>query len=243
MLSEIFYFWVCICFWPLCLLCLLCLLRLACFACCGSLALPYRPSGFALAILLRTEFTNSLRNYFSPSFFISRVIPFSAFLRTCLRLAPVPQNMPFWVPNPGKYPLRTPKQAFLVSRTRKNTPPCPKSCHFGFQNPETRPFVGQNRHFCPSVDEKQAFRWAKQAFLPIRDQKYSSPLGKTGSFAHQSAGEPFYADDLGGLRRFRAVAFQRNEEFRKEEVMFRAGAQACRRDVFHKFLCLYVRDV
>ena len=189
---------------------------------CGSFALPYRPSGFALAILLRTEFTNSLRNYFSPSFFISRVIPFSAFLRSCLRLAPVPQNMPFWVPEPGNPPLRTPKQAFLVSRTRKNTPPCPKSCHFGFQNPETRPFVGQNRHFCPSVAGKSALRWAKQAFLPIRDQEYSSSMGKTGSFAHQSAGEPFYADDLGGLRRFLAVAFQRNEEFRKEEVMFRA---------------------
>ena len=155
------------------------------------------------------------------------VVPFAFCLRL-LRLPPcpktghfgvpnlgkhtsVPQNRPFWGPEPGKTHLRTPKQAFLVSRTRKNTPPCPKSCHFGFQNPETRPFVGQNRHFCPSVAGKSALRWAKQAFLPI---------GVPESHSMQMIWE-----DRGALG---ATAFSADKELR---------------DVFCKFLCLYVRDV
>ena len=79
----------------------------------------------------------------------------------------VPQNKPFWDPEPGKTPLRTPKQAILGSRSRI-----------------FNAVVGQNRRICPSKDEKQAFRWAKQTFLPIRTQKNDSSLGKTGIFAH-----------------------------------------------------------
>ena len=79
----------------------------------------------------------------------------------------VPQNQPIWSPEPGKTPLRTPKQAILGSRSRI-----------------FNAVVGQNRRICPSKDEKQAFRWAKQTFLPIRTQKNDSSLGKTGIFAH-----------------------------------------------------------
>ena len=83
----------------------------------------------------------------------------------------VPQNQPIWSPEPGKTPIRTPKQAFLGSQAQKNTPPCPKTRHFGVQALET--------HHC---------RWAKQALLPIRARKNSSPLGKTGVFAHPRPG-------------------------------------------------------
>jgi hypothetical protein len=60
---------------------------------------------------------------------------------------------------------------------------------FAHPRPEKRLFVGQNRHFCPSVDEKQAFRWAKQALLPNRVRKKDLPLGKTGVFAQRRRGE------------------------------------------------------
>ena len=79
----------------------------------------------------------------------------------------VPRNKPFWDPEPWKRPLRTPKPAILGTRTLENSPPCPKTCHFGVPKPDI-----------------QRCRWAKRALLPIRGRKYSSSLGKTGIFAH-----------------------------------------------------------
>ena len=64
------------------------------------------------------------------------------------------------------YP-RAPKQAFLESRTWENTPPCPKTCHFGFPSPGKRTSVPQNRSF-----------WGPEA------GNSTLPLGKTGVFAH-----------------------------------------------------------
>ena len=85
---------------------------------------------------------------------------------------PVPQNRPFWSPEPGKTHLRAPKPAFLGSRARKNSPPYPKTGHFGVPKPEI-----------------QRCRWAKQTFLPIRGWENTLSLGKTGIFAHQRVGK------------------------------------------------------
>ena len=78
----------------------------------------------------------------------------------------VPQNRPFWGPEPGKTHLRTPKQAILGSRARKNAPSYPKTCHFGVPKPDI-----------------QRCRWAKQAYLPIQGRKTGLSLGKTDVFA------------------------------------------------------------
>ena len=129
----------------------------------------------------------------------------------------VPQNMPFWGPEPWKRPIRAPKQAILGSRARKNAPSYPKTGHFGVPKPdiqrcrwakqaylpiqgrktglslgktdvfahpnsEKRLFVGQNRHFCPSEDENQAFRWAKRALLPIRGWARQNQTAGNGEF-------------------------------------------------------------
>ncbi len=51
----------------------------------------------------------------------------------------VPQNMPFWVPDPGDTPFRTPKHAIL------DTQPWEYSAT-----------VGQNSHFCPSAPRPRA---------------------------------------------------------------------------------------
>jgi hypothetical protein len=63
---------------------------------------------------------------------------------------------------------------------------------FAHPRSEKRPFVGQNRHFCPSAPRKTAIRWAKPALLPIRGREISPSLGKTGHFAHpQPENQPF----------------------------------------------------
>ena len=67
---------------------------------------------------------------------------------------------------------------------RNNGVPLGKTGTFAHPQQEKRLFVGQNKGFCPSEAGKTALRWAKQALLPIRGRKNSSPLGKTGTFAH-----------------------------------------------------------
>ena len=101
----------------------------------------------------------------------------------------VPQNRPFWGPEPGKTPLRTPKHAILGSRSRKYSFSLGKTGVFAHPKTKIRPFVGQNRRFCPSAAGKTALRWAKPAFLPIRAQKSSPALGETGTFAQQRVGK------------------------------------------------------
>ena len=78
------------------------------------------------------------------------------------------------------------RRAIAISGYQSGNPSSPlgKIGLFAHQQPEKQPFVGQNRAFCPSAAGKTAFRWAKPAFLPIRDRKISLPLGKTGTFAH-----------------------------------------------------------
>ena len=129
----------------------------------------------------------------SPGASLSRypVVPFAFCLRL-LRLPPcpktchfgfpspgkctsVPQNRPFWSPEPGKTHLRTPKQVIMGSRALEKAPPCPKTCHFGVPKPEI-----------------QRSRWAKQVFLPIRTRKTGLSLGKTDVFTHpRTKNRPF----------------------------------------------------
>ena len=95
---------------------------------------------------------------------------FRIFRRRCPE-APV-LHRPFrLLPPPSPPAFRTPKQGILGSRAQENAASCPKTGHFGFPNPENLAFVGQNRHFCPSVAGKTPLRWAKQGFLPIRGRE------------------------------------------------------------------------
>jgi len=83
----------------------------------------------------------------------------------------VPQNLPFWDPEPGKSRFRWAKQAFLPIHGRENAAPLGKTGTFVHPRQGKQHFVGQNRHFCPSVAEKTALRWAKQGFLPIHGRE------------------------------------------------------------------------
>ena len=101
-------------------------------------------------------------------------------LRTVASPAPLP------LPSP---PLCAPKQGILGSRRQENSSPCPKTGHFGVPNPEKRPPVPQNLPFWDPKPGKSRLRWAKQAFLPIHGRENSTPLGKTGTFAHPRPGK------------------------------------------------------
>ena len=126
----------------------------------------------------------------SPGASLSRypVVPFAFCLRL-LRLPPCPKTGLFGVPKPEIQRCRWAKRALLPIRGRKTGLSLGKTGVFAHPRPENRTVVGQNKRFCPSKDEKQAFRWAKPAYLPIRAQKSSLSLGKSGTFAHQRVGK------------------------------------------------------
>ncbi len=116
------------------------------------------------------------------------VVPFAFCLRL-FRLSPCPKTCHFGVPSLGKGPSAPQNKPFWGPEAGYSTLPLGKTGVFAHPWTKNRPFVGQNGHFCPSEDENQASRWAKQAFLPIRAQKSSLSLGKTGTFAHQRVGK------------------------------------------------------
>ncbi len=126
----------------------------------------------------------------SPGASLSRypVVPFAFCLRL-FRLPSVPQNRSFRAPEPRKTPIRAPKHAILGARTWENTPPCPKTCHFGIPSLGKGLSVPQNMPFWGPEAGYSTLSLGKTVVLPIRRRKTGLSLGKTDTFAHQREGK------------------------------------------------------
>ena len=91
---------------------------------------------------------------------------------------PVPCCSVAQLPPPSPSALRAPKHAILGSRPWKYTPPCPKTCHFGFPTLEIHPSVPQNMPFWTPNPGNTALPLGRtRTFCPSAPRPHAGSLG------------------------------------------------------------------
>ena len=82
------------------------------------------------------------------------------------------------LPLPSPSALRASKHAILGSRPWKYTPPCPKTCHFGFPTLEIHPSVPQNMPFWTPNPGNTALPLGRtRTFCPSAPRPHAGSLG------------------------------------------------------------------